>query len=437
MPGIAVIGGQWGDEGKGKIIDYLAEKTQFVVRYSGGNNAGHTVINSEGEFALNLIPSGIFWENVTPVIGNGLVVDPEVVTQEIFALQARGINTERLIISDRSHAIMPYHILLDQLEELSKGNNAIGTTGKGVGPAYVDKISRIGIRIGELANLHNDSSSLDSFVQKLKHILTVKNNIITKIYNSDPVELEPLLAQCKIWGERLSECVFQTDHILHDALERGENVLFEGAQGALLDIDHGTYPFVTSSSPTIGGVFTGTGVPYTAIDEVVGVFKAYTTRVGSGPMVTELHDAIGENIREKAKEYGTTTGRARRVGWFDAVAARFSAHINGFTSIVLTRLDVLDGFEELKICNKYQFGDKTISDFPTDNATLNRCEPIYETLSGWSDPTASMTGLDNFPKNALEYVKTLEKYIGVPIKIISTGPQREETVLVESFVNEI
>ena len=437
MPGIAVIGGQWGDEGKGKIIDYLAEKTQYVVRYSGGNNAGHTVINSEGEFALNLIPSGIFWDNVTPVIGNGLVVDPEVVTQEIFGLQDRGINTERLIISDRSHAIMPYHILLDQLEEQSKGNNAIGTTGKGVGPAYVDKISRIGIRIGELANLYSDSSSLDSFVEKLTNILTIKNNIITKIYNSDPIELEPLLEQCKIWGERLSTYVFQTDHILHDALERGENVLFEGAQGALLDIDHGTYPFVTSSSPTIGGVFTGTGVPYTAIDEVVGVFKAYTTRVGSGPMVTELHDTVGEHIREKAKEYGTTTGRARRVGWFDAVAARFSAHINGFTSIVLTRLDVLDGFDELKICNKYQFGDKAISDFPTDNATLNRCQPIYETLPGWSDPTASMTGLDNFPINALEYVKTLEKYIGVPIKIISTGPQREETVLVESFVNEI
>jgi adenylosuccinate synthase len=437
MPGIAVIGGQWGDEGKGKIIDYLAEKTQYVVRYSGGNNAGHTVINSKGEFALNLIPSGIFWNNVTPVIGNGLVVDPEVVITEIFALQERGIDTERLIISDRSHAIMPYHILLDLLEEESKGNDAIGTTGKGVGPAYVDKISRIGIRMGEIANLHKDPSSIEGFVEKLTSILYIKNNIITKIYNSNPIELEPLIEQCKVWGAKLSKYVYQTDHILHDALERGENVLFEGAQGALLDIDHGTYPFVTSSSPTIGGVFTGTGVPFNAINEVVGVFKAYCSRVGSGPMVTELHDEVAEFIRETAKEYGTTTGRARRVGWFDAVAARYSAQINGFTSIVLTRLDVLDGFDELKICNKYSFGDKIISDFPTDNATLSKCEPLYETLQGWHDPTASMTCLDTFPTKALEYVKKLEDYIGVPIKIISTGPQREQTVLVQSFVNEI
>ena len=430
MPAFAVIGGQWGDEGKGKIVDFLAQDTQYVVRYSGGNNAGHTVINEKGEFALHLVPSGIFWPHVTCVIGNGVVIDPGVLLEELSQLRSQGVDTSRLIVSDRAHVVMPYHVILDILEEQSKGDNAIGTTGKGIGPAYMDKVARIGIRVGELL----DASNEEAFLPRLKHVVDQKNAIITKIYGHTPVSLDDLLQQCIEWGEQLRPFIQPTEVVLQQALSKGDNILIEGAQGALLDLDHGTYPFVTSSSPSIGGAYTGLGIPPRSISRAIGVFKAYSTRVGGGPLVTELKDEIGESIREKAWEFGTTTGRPRRVGWFDAVAARYSANLNGFTSIVLTRLDILDGMESIKMCTGYTVNGKPVDYFPANVATLDQCKPIYEEFEGWTEPTASVTQMEKLPVGALKYIKRLEELIGVPIDMISTGPRREETVVSRSFI---
>ncbi|MCL0044409.1 adenylosuccinate synthase, partial [Dehalococcoidia bacterium] len=344
MPAYAVIGAQWGDEGKGKVVDYLTERSQYVVRFSGGNNAGHTVINDKGEFAFHLVPSGIFWPNVRCIIGNGVVIDPEVLLVEIQSLHNQGIDTRNLSLSDRAHIIMPYHVTLDQLEEESKGVHAIGTTGSGVGPAYVDKVARVGIRVGDLL----EASHKATFLPKLERVLNHKNALITKIYGGKPLSIETLYQQCLDWSVRLRPYIDTTEEILQEALIKGETILLEGAQGSLLDIDHGTYPYVTSSSPSIGGASTGLGIPPQSIAGVIGIFKAYSTRVGAGPLVPELDDEAGNAIRERAWEYGVTTGRPRRCGWFDAVAGRYSATINGFTSIVLTRLDVLDGFSPVK-----------------------------------------------------------------------------------------
>ena len=424
MPAYAVIGGQWGDEGKGKVIDYLAGNVDYVVRYAGGNNAGHTVVNEQGTFQLHLVPSGICWPDVRGIIGNGVVVNPDVLRGELDMLSDRGIDTARLYVSERAHVIMPYHILLDNLEEEARGSGAIGTTGQGVGPAYMDKTGRMGIRIGDLL----DSSTLEA---KLKRTLEFKNALITKIYNKNPLSMEDILVKCREWAQWLRPHVQSTEKLIQDILAGNQRILLEGAQGTLLDLDHGSYPYVTSSSPSVGGACTGLGLNPQSISGVLGVFKAYSTRVGSGPMPSELHDETAELLREKAQEYGTTTGRARRVGWFDAVAARYSRQINGFTGMVFTRLDILDGFSSVKICVGYQVGNEAIDYFPADIALQEKCVPVYEALPGWDTPTASSTKKDQLPVNALNYIQRVEDLVGCPVQIISTGPRREETILVE------
>jgi len=424
MPAYAVIGGQWGDEGKGKVIDYLAGDVDYVVRYAGGNNAGHTVVNEQGTFQLHLVPSGICWPDVRGIIGNGVVVNPDVLRGELDMLSDRGIDTARLYVSERAHVIMPYHILLDNLEEEARGSGAIGTTGQGVGPAYMDKTGRMGIRIGDLL----DSSTLES---KLQRTLEFKNALITKIYNKNPLSMEDILVKCREWAQWLRPHVQSTEKLIQNILAGNQRILLEGAQGTLLDLDHGSYPYVTSSSPSVGGACTGLGLNPQSISGVLGVFKAYSTRVGSGPMPSELHDETADLLREKAQEYGTTTGRARRVGWFDAVAARYSRQINGFTGMVFTRLDILDGFSSVKICVGYQVGNEEIDYFPADIALQEKCVPVYEELPGWDTPTASSTKKDQLPVNALNYIQRVEDLVGCPVQIISTGPRREETILVE------
>jgi adenylosuccinate synthase len=428
MPAYAVIGGQWGDEGKGKVIDYLAGQSDCVVRYAGGNNAGHTVVNDRGEFQLHLVPSGICWPGVTGIIGNGVVVNPDVLLGEVAGLQQQGIDTERLFISDRAHVIMPYHILLDALQEQARGRDAIGTTGQGIGPAYVDKASRDGIRVGDLL----DDKHLPD---RIKAAVSMKNRVITGVFDGDPVDADEVLERCLAWGEKLRPAVRPTEQMVQDLLAQGKKVLLEGAQGTLLDVDHGSYPYVTSSSPSIGGAITGLGINPQAIEGVVGVFKAYSTRVGGGPMPTEMHGAAGDELREKAHEYGTTTGRPRRIGWFDAVAARYSRQINGFTGMVLTRLDILDGMDDVKICVGYKVGDREVERFPANTALLEECEPVYERMPGWKEPTASATQTQQLPQNALDYVRRIEKLVGCNAQIISTGPSREETIAIDQVIH--
>jgi len=424
MPAYAVIGGQWGDEGKGKVIDYLAGDVDSVVRYAGGNNAGHTVVNDKGTFQLHLVPSGICWPNVYGIIGNGVVVDPDVLVGELTEIAARGIDTSKLFISERAHVIMPYHVVLDRLEEEARGDAAIGTTGRGIGPAYMDKTGRMGIRVGDLL----DWDTLEPLVaQNLKQ----KNALITKIYGSEPLALDDVLAKCRIWADQMTPYAKATEQLVQDLLAQNKKVLLEGAQGTLLDIDHGSYPYVTSSSPSIGGACTGLGLNPQAIKGVLGVFKAYSTRVGSGPMPSEIKDEEAEEIREKAQEFGVTTGRARRIGWFDSIAARYSQLVNGFTGLVLTRLDILDEFDSVKVCVGYEVDGKRVDRFPANTGLLARCEPIYEELSGWDQPTASATELSQLPENALAYVKRIEELVGCRVQIISTGPRREETIQVE------
>ena len=424
MPAYAVIGGQWGDEGKGKVIDYLAGDVDSVVRYAGGNNAGHTGVNDKGTFQLHLVPSGICWPNVYGIIGNGVVVDPDVLVDELTEIAARGIDTSKLFISERAHVIMPYHVVLDRLEEEARGDAAIGTTGRGIGPAYMDKTGRMGIRVGDLL----DWDTLEPLVaQNLKQ----KNALITKIYGSEPLALDDVLAKCRIWADQMTPYAKATEQLVQDLLAQNKKVLLEGAQGTLLDIDHGSYPYVTSSSPSIGGACTGLGLNPQAIKGVLGVFKAYSTRVGSGPMPSEINDEEAEEIREKAQEFGVTTGRARRIGWFDSIAARYSQLVNGFTGLVLTRLDILDEFDSVKVCVGYEVDGKRVDRFPANTGLLARCEPIYEELPGWDQPTASATELSQLPENALAYVKRIEELVGCRVQIISTGPRREETIQVE------
>jgi len=427
VPAYGVIGGQWGDEGKGKIIDVLASRADMVVRFSGGNNAGHTVINQQGEFKLHLVPAGIFWPNSWCAIGNGVVVDPGALLDELSALEERGVDISRLSISDRAHVVMPYHVLLDQLEEQARGGSAIGTTGKGIGPAYVDKTARAGIRIGDLL----DEAYL---AERLEAVLRHKNALLTKVYGVEPMAVDTLYQQSLEFGARLRYYVAPVEELVANALAEGKKVLLEGAQGALLDVDHGGYPYVTSSSSTIGGASTGVGVPPRHIQGVTGVFKAYSTRVGAGPMVSELFDDVADRIREKAWEYGTTTGRPRRCGWFDAVAARYSSNINGFTSAALTRLDVLDGFDSVKVCVGYEVDGKTIDYFPGSTAVVQRCKPVWEEFPGWTKPTEGATKLEALPTEAMKYVERLQKAIGCPIDLISTGPHRDETIEVRPIM---
>ena len=428
MPAYAVLGAQWGDEGKGKIIDYLASKANIVARFSGGNNAGHTVINDLGHFSLHLIPCGIFQDGVMNVIGNGVVVNPDELIEEMEVLKSSGLSLDgKLMISERAHLIMPYHIVLDNLSEKSKGNSAIGTTGKGIGPAYSDKTSRTGIRAADLL----DMSGLKD---RLENVMEYSNAVITKIYGGDPVCLDDLYQKCKIWADTLGSYIGPTGKFVNESLDNGGNVVLEGAQGILLDLDHGTYPYVTSSNPTIGGVSTGLGIQPRHISSVLGIFKAYNTRVGSGPFPSELLDSTAEKIRTIANEFGTTTGRPRRVGWFDGVAAAYSTRINGYSSAVITRLDVLDGFEELKVCVAYDLDGELIQELPGGVSALGRCKPVYETLEGWTTPTAGVSDIKILPHAAKKYIARLEQLIGCPISIISTGPHRDQTIMSETVI---
>lgn len=426
MPVIVIIGAQWGDEGKGKVVDMLAEKARFVVRFSGGDNAGHTVVNHLGEFALHIIPSGIFSPQTTSIIGNGVAINPAVLLKEMDQLNQRGVDTSRLIISDRAHLIMPYHILLDGLEEKWRGGQAIGTTHKGIGPAFADKAARLGIRAGDLLDK-------EALRKRLRFILDYKNAVLTKVYEEKPLSFDEVYRQYCRYGERLKSYIQDTTDILAVS-HRDELVLLEGAQGALLDPDFGTYPYTTSSSSLAGGASLGSGIACNNVTGILGVFKVYCTRVGSGPMPTELKDETGDLIRETGHEYGTTTGRPRRCGWFDAVAARFSSRINGFTRTALTRLDILDKFPTLKICVGYKLDGKTIDYFPASIAALERCQPIYEELPGWQSPTTHIRQYRELPLRARQYAKRLEKLTGCPISLICVGPEREQTIEVRPIL---
>ena len=423
MPAYAVIGAQWGDEGKGKIIDFLAENAAIIARYSGGNNAGHTVINDAGTFKLHLAPSGICWPHAMNVIGNGVVVDPDVLLKEILENK---LDPSRLAVSDRAHLIMPYHVVLDQLEEKRRGNSALGTTGRGVGPAYVDKVAREGLRVGELLDP-------EDLALRLPEIVGFKNEIITKIYGGDPIDLDEVFALANKWACELAPYIRPVENLVADALENDGNVIVEGAQGALLDLDHGTYPYVTSSNPTVGGTLTGLGMGPRSYGGVVGVFKAYCTRVGAGPFPTEIHGEEGDTIREMAGEFGVTTGRARRIGWFDGVAAKYSARVNGFDGMIVTRLDTLDGWEEIKVCVAYEIDGVRTDQFPVDAVTLDRAVPIYESISGWTESTRAITEESQLNGGARAYISKLEEVVGVPAKIISTGPMRKETLVREDI----
>ena len=428
MPAYAIIGGQWGDEGKGKVVDFLSEKAHIVARFNGGNNAGHTVITDAGEFKFHLIPVGILRPECTCIIGNGVVVNPDAFLEEVSGLQARSVDTSRLFISDRTHVIMPYHTMLDRLEEniRAEGGGALGTTGMGIGPAYMDKAARTGIRMVDLL----DEKTL---LPRLSFVLEQKNALITKIYGGDPLPLEETYEKCREWGNEFKAFIRPVEPILQEALAAGQRIILEGAQGAMLDLDHGTYPYVTSSSSTVGGACTGLGISPRHIQEIAGVYKAYTTRVGAGPLPTELNDEVGEFIRQRAWEYGTTTGRPRRCGWFDAVAARYSATINGVTSAILTRLDVLDGISPVRVCVAYRLNGEVIDGFPTNAPTLEACEPVYEELPGWEKPTASARNFADLPQEAINYVRRLEELMGCSIDMVSTGPGREEAILLRSM----
>jgi len=420
MPVIAVIGAQWGDEGKGKVVDMLAEKAQAVVRFSGGDNAGHTIINPFGKFALRLVPSGIFYSQTVCIIGNGVVINPAVLIEEMNLLNQRGVSTDKLVISDRANLIMPYHIRLDGLEEGLRGGKAIGTTGKGIGPVFSDKVARYGIRTGDLLNK-------EALLERLRAVLDYKNIILTRVYGVNALSLEEVYNQYCQYGERLAPHIRETTLMLEEALNRGELVLLEGAQGTLLDTDFGTYPY--TSSPSVAGQgCVGAGIGPTKINAVLGVFKAYCTRVGAGPMPTELKDETGDLIRERGHEYGTVSGRPRRCGWFDAVAGRFSTRVNGFTGAAITRLDILDTLPSLKICIAYKLDGKTIDYFPSRAADLERCQPIYEELPGWQAPLGDIRSFAKLPAQARKYLARLEELIGCQINIVCVGPERQQTI---------
>jgi len=422
MASVVLVGTQWGDEGKGKVTDFLAEKADIIVRYQGGNNAGHTVVAKGEEFKLHLIPSGILYEDKTCVIGNGVVVDPKVLLDELDYLAERKVKTGKLLISSNAHVIMPYHRLLDALEEESRGEHKIGTTKRGIGPAYMDKTLRIGIRIMDLIDE-------DEFAAKFRRNLTEKNNLLTKVYGVEPLDYDAIYKEYSGYAQRLRPYVVDSSLVIDESLKAGEKVLFEGAQGTLLDLDHGTYPYVTSSHPIAGGACIGAGVGPTRIDRVVGVIKAYTTRVGEGPFPTELLDETGEVMRQRGHEFGTTTGRARRCGWFDAVIARYSVRVSGISDFALMKLDVLSGFEKVKICVGYRVGNEVIYEFPQSQKIFKTCEPVYEELEGWQEDITQVTSFEDLPKAAQEYVKRIEALTETKVTLIAVGPGREQTIV--------
>lgn len=421
MPVRVVIGAQWGDEGKGKIVDLLSSETEYVVRYQGGANAGHTIKFDGQTFVLHLIPSGIFHKNTTCIIGNGVVIDPVKLLEEIDAVKKLGIDpTGRLLVSETAHVILPYHKALDQARESTRGDNKIGTTGRGIGPAYVHKTARIGIRMLDLLNPAD-------LKNKIAYALE-DTNVLLKLYGAESMDPEKVLRDVLHCSEKLRPYICNTTHLLHEAYERDKNILLEGAQGALLDLDHGTYPFVTSSSPTSGGACTGTGLPPTSISHVMGITKAYCTRVGNGPFPTELHDDIGAEIRRIGSEFGATTGRPRRCGWIDLVALKYASRINGINELTITKLDVLDHFEEVKVCTAYELDGETISYIPLNLKDLERAKPVYETFKGWMCTTNGISDFADFPIEAQLFLKEIESYLGVKMTMISTGPDRSETI---------
>jgi adenylosuccinate synthase len=419
---VVVVGAQWGDEAKGKIVDLLAQSAEMVVRYAGGSNAGHTVMVGEELFKLHLVPSGILNSRTTCVISDGVVLDPEVVLRELDELYGRGVSTQRLQISRNAHVVMPYHKEIDRLEEERKGAGKIGTTMQGIGPAYEDKARRCGIRIGDLTEPVRLAERIDA-------VLPDKNFLITRLYHGHGLDRDEILARYRHYGERLAPFAGETAHVVHQAVASGGRVVFEGAQGTMLDIDHGTYPFVTSSHPVAGGACIGTGIGPKAIDTVIGVCKAYTTRVGRGSFPTELRDSIGDRIREKGHEYGTTTGRPRRIGWLDTVGLRHSIRVNGLDCLALTLLDVLSGLPALRICTGYRLGCDLLTEAPAEESLYAAVEPIFEELPGWREEIDSVTQFERLPANAQRYVCRLEELLSVPVSLISVGRRREQTIL--------
>ena len=425
MTSVVVVGTQWGDEGKGKITDFLSANAEVIARYQGGDNAGHTIVIDGKKFKLHLIPSGIFFPEKISVIGNGVVINPKSLVKELAYLHEEGVTTDSLRISDRAHVILPYHIELDRLQEESKGDNKIGTTIKGIGPAYMDKAARVGIRIADLLDR-------DVFAERLRINLEEKNRQFTKLYEAEALSFDDIFEEYYEYGQQIKQYVTDTSVILNDALDNGKRVLFEGAQGVMLDIDQGTYPFVTSSNPVAGGVTIGSGVGPSKIDKVVGVCKAYTSRVGDGPFPTELFDEVGDRIREVGHEYGTTTGRPRRVGWFDSVVMRHSRRVWGITNLSLNSIDVLSGLDTVKICVAYDLDGERIDHYPASLEQLKRCKPIYEELPGWSEDITGVRHLDELPENARNYVRRVGELVGVRISTFSVGPDRDQTNILES-----
>ena len=427
MPAIVLVGAQWGDEGKGKATDLLGGRVDYVVRYQGGNNAGHTVVIGDQKFALHLLPSGILTPEVTPVIGNGVVIDPAVLLQEMAGLNERGVDTSKLVISANAHLITPYHVTLDKVTERFLGKARIGTTGRGIGPTYSDKIARIGIRVQDLF----DPSILE---QKVHSALEGKNQVLVKVFNRRAINAAEIAEQLLGYADVLRPYVADTALLLNQALDDGKVVLLEGGQGTLLDVDHGTYPFVTSSNPTAGGASTGSGIGPTRITGVVGILKAYTTRVGSGPFPTELFDADGERLRSVGGEVGTTTGRPRRCGWFDAPIARFATRINGLTDIFLTKLDVLTGFDRIPVCVAYEIDGQRVEEIPMTQTDFHHATPIYEYLPGWQEDISGARSLDDLPKAAQEYVAFLEQVSGTRISAIGVGQDRNATIAIHDLL---
>lgn len=430
MTSVVVVGTQWGDEGKGKITDFLSKQADIIARYSGGDNAGHT-IQFEGEtYKLHLIPSGIFYADKRSVMGNGMVINPESLVKELKGLQERGVDTSNLRISNRAHVILPYHIHQDKVDEASRGDAKIGTTCKGIGPCYTDKVQRIGIRIADLLDR-------EVFEEKLRTNLELKNRLFTKFYEVEGLEFDDIFEKFYAYGQEIAKYVVDTSKILNDVIDEGGKVLFEGAQGVLLDVDHGTYPYVTSSNPVAGGVTIGTGVGPSAISRVIGVSKAYTSRVGDGPFPTELFDEVGNQIREVGREYGTTTGRPRRVGWFDTVVVRHSRRVSGITDLALNSIDVLSGLDTVKICVAYDYNGERITEYPANLHIIEQCKPIYEELPGWDEDITGVRRLEDLPENARKYVERVSELTGIRIATFSVGPDRDQTNVLLNIWDEI
>ncbi|GEK35596.1 adenylosuccinate synthase [Kurthia sibirica] len=429
MTSIVVVGTQWGDEGKGKITDFLSKKADAIARFSGGDNAGHTIQFKGETYKLHLIPSGIFYSDKISVMGNGMVINPKALMTELKGLQARGVNTDNLRISNRAHVILPYHVYQDKIDEESRGDAKIGTTCKGIGPCYTDKVQRIGIRIADLLDR-------DVFEKKLRENLALKNRLFEKFYEVAPLNFDDMFEEFYDFGQQIAKYVTDTSKVLNDIIDEEGKVLFEGAQGILLDVDHGTYPYVTSSNPVAGGVATGAGIGPSQVDRVIGVGKAYTSRVGDGPFPTELFDEVGHQIREVGREYGTTTGRPRRVGWFDSVVVRHSRRVSGITDLALNSIDVLSGLDTVKICTAYEYEGEVLTEYPASLHVLEGCKPIYEELPGWPEDVTACRTLEELPANARNYVQRVSELTGIRIATFSVGPDRDQTnVLLDVWEN--